>query len=500
LDAVSQSLSRNGTACLLATLLLLVAPAQAAPSIAPGDLALRHDIQRLADYGVLAGPTTSWPLAWGPILADIRDFKQTEDMPSDVVAAIARVRNKGQWETRTGEVGYRARVAIAESPARIRSFQDTPREEGEVAGGLSWTGERFSIDLNASVLSNPSDGKEVRADGSKLSIAIGNLTLAASTMDRWWGPGWDGNLILSNNARPIPALVLERNFTDPFETRWLSWLGPWDMSLIWGQMEQDRAIPDTRFLGFRMNFRPLPSLEIGLSRSAQWCGEGRPCDFNTFIDLLVGRDNRGDAGTTLENEPGNQLAGIDFRWAMTPLNLPLAVYGQFIGEDEAGGFPSRYIGQVGIEGTGSIGRQWSYRWFGEVSATTCNFYDTPERFNCAYNHAIYETAYRYRGRAVGHGADNDAAVASLGLLLVDDAENSWQGLLRVGRLNRGGPPDTANSLTPVPQDIVNIELIHKRIFSFGRLEFGLGYEQIDGYSSAGSSNEASAFIQWRSDY
>jgi len=176
------------------------------------------------------------------------------------------------------------------------------------------------------------------------------------------------------------------------------------------------------------------------------------------------------------------------------------VYGQFIGEDEAGGFPSRYIGQVGIEGSGSIGEAWSYRWYGEAAATTCGFYQSEEFFNCAYNHSIYETGYRYRGRVVGHGADNDAAIATLGLLLVDDHETSWQGLLRIGKLNRGGPPDFNNSLTPVPLDVVNIELIHNRIFSFGRLEFGIGYEQFDGNPAIPSSNQATAFIQWRSNY
>jgi hypothetical protein len=500
LDAGPKPATCRLAACLVAVLIIIAAQALAGPSIAPGDLALRHDIQRLADYGVIAGPVTTWPLAWGPILADIRNFEPTDKLPPAVTAAIARVRDRGLWETSTNEWRYRARAAAAEEPARIRSFQSTPREEGEISAGISWTGERFSVDVNASAVSNPSDDKDVRADGSKIAMAIGNFTLAASTMDRWWGPGWDGSQILSNNPRPIPALTIDRNRTDAFKTKWLRWLGPWDMSFIWGQMEDGRAIPNAKFLGLRVNFRPLPSLEIGLSRSAQWCGDGRPCDFDTFIDLLLGKDNRGDAGTTPENEPGNQLAGIDFRWAMTPLKLPLAMYGQFIGEDEAGGFPSRYIGQLGIEGTGSFGGRWSYRWYGEASMTTCEFYQSPERFNCAYNHFVYATGYRYRARAIGHAADNDAAVATAGLVLVDDAETSWQGLVRYGRLNRGGSPDSANSLTPVRQDVLNVELIHNRIFRFGRIEFGLGYQQFDGNAAISSSNDASAFIQWRSDY
>jgi hypothetical protein len=131
--------------------------------------------------------------------------------------------------------------------------------------------------------------------------------------------------------------------------------------VIFGQLENERHIPDTQFFGMRFTFRPLPTLEIGLSRSAQWCGEGRPCDASTFFDLLLGRDNRGDDDINPENEPGNQLAGYDFRWSPTIFGHRLAAYGQLIGEDEAGGFPSRYIGQFGVEWTGYVFDRWSTR-------------------------------------------------------------------------------------------------------------------------------------------
>ena len=501
MDAANKPVSRprHSTAFLLVPFFLLCGFALAGPSIAPGDLALRHDIQRLADYGVLSGPVTTWPLSWGPIMSDLRTHS-TAALPQDVMDALARVRARAQWQTSTDELRFKARASVAERPALIRSFQDVPREDGELGAGVSWTGDRFSIDLSASAVADPLDGKDYRADGSNIAIALGNYTIAASTMDRWWGPGWDGSLILSNNARPIPAITIDRNFTDPFRSKWLSWIGPWDMSLIFGRMEENRAVPNARFFGFRASFKPIPSLEVGLSRTAQWCGDGRPCGFDTFVDLILGKDNVGSDGISTGNEPGNQLAGIDIRWSLTLLRLPIAVYSQFIGEDEAGGFPSRYIGQVGIEGTGSHKDSWSYRWYMEASATTCNFYESLERFNCAYNHSIYQSGYRYRGRVIGHGADNDAAIATIGLLLIDDDETSWQGLVRTGKLNRGGPPDLNHSLTPVPLDVVNVELVHSRIFSFGQLRIGVGYEQLDGNPAIPSSNEATAFIQWRSDY
>ena len=223
--------------------------AHAAPFIRAGDLSLRQDIQRLADVGVIKGPVTTWPLAWGPIAADISDAQLRSDLPPGVMAALQRVRNRADWEMGIDEIHYRANVSVAESPTRIRGFQNTPREAGEIGGGLSWTGNWLSVNLEGQRVDSPADGEEYRADNSSIAVALGNFSLSANTLDRWWGPAWDGSLILSSNARPIPSFSLERNFTDPFETRWLHWLGPWDLAVHYGQFETDREIPNARFFG-----------------------------------------------------------------------------------------------------------------------------------------------------------------------------------------------------------------------------------------------------------
>lgn len=486
---------------ILPAFVLLSSPQlEADPIITPGNAALRHDIQRLADAGVISGPVTTWPLAWGPIAEDLREFDLELQLPADVKQSLARVRTRAMWEMQIDTLRFDARLSIAEEPARMRSFSEWPRESGEIGGGISWTGDRLSVNLNGQTVDSPADGEEYRADGSSIAVILGNFSISANTLDRWWGPGWDGNLILSNNARPIPSISLERNFTDPFDSKWLRWLGPWDLAVHYGQFETDRHIPNARFFGMRFNFRPLRSLEIGLSRTAQWCGSGRPCGFDAFTDLLLGRDNVGDAGIGRDNEPGNQLAGIDLRWAMTVFDIPVAVYGQFIGEDEAGGFPSRYLGQLGFETSGMLGARWSYRWFGEFAGTSCQFHESTELFNCAYNHGIYRTGYRYRGRAIGHAADNDARIISTGLMLLDDRQTQWSALIRYGALNRGGAPDARNSLTPTRQDVASFDLTHSRLFKYGQIEIGLGIERTDDDIGGETSNEGRAFLQWRSSY
>jgi len=484
----------------LFVLLFAASASFAGPVAAPGDIGLRHDIQVLADYGVISGPVTSWPMSWDALVADLQVAVDSNTIyPNAVERTLQRLILRANREVRRGDTEFNARVSAAAEPTRIRGFSNTPREEGEASAGLSWLGKHLSFDLNATGVIDPNDGQDVRADGSRIAVDMGNTTLAISTMDRWWGPGWDGSLILSNNARPMPAITFGRNRTHAFETKWLSWLGPWDLETMMGQMEKDREIPNTLFFGMRFTFRPLQSLEIGLSRTAQWCGDDRPCDFDTFWDLFRGKDNVGDAGTTPENEPGNQLAGFDVRWSNLWFGRPSAIYGQLIGEDEAGGFPSRYLLQLGIETSGFFRNRWSYRWYAELAGTSCD-YVTDDIFDCAYNHGIYKTGYRYRGRVVGHGAENDSEIVSTGLVLVSERGKQWEALIRVGDLNRGGGPDLRNTLTSTPLEIVSIDLTHRRsIGKYGWLDLGLGYEQIDSVLANEDSSEVRGFITWRSN-
>lgn len=475
-------------------------PAVGSPFVPAGDTALRSDIQRLADHGVIKGPITTWPLAWGPILADIAEFDPTESSPSDVLDALARVRARASWDTRTDGPFFNARLSGAEKPKRLRSFEDTPRGRAELSAGVTYTTDRFTATVNAQALDVAGEEEEFRLDRSVLAMSLGNWSLGLNTLDRWWGPGWDGSIILSNNARPIPSVSLDRIFTDAFDSKWLSWIGPWDLSIHYGQLERDRFVPEANFLGVRFTFKPLQSLEIGVSRTAQWCGEGRPCDLESLTDLLIGRDNVGDDDITDENEPGNQMAGFDARWATRIFSVPVAMYAQMIGEDEAGGFPSRYLGLVGIEGHGSFRDRWSYRWFAEYAGTACQFYESSELFNCAYNNRIYRTGYRFRGRSIGHPADNDARLVSLGVIAVNAEESEWAATVRFGELNTGGDEDLRHTLTSTQESIVSIDLRHARVFEFGELSAGVGLESINNEVSGETRNDVRFFVQWRSSY
>jgi len=247
-------------------------------------------------------------------------------------SAYDRVRDRLRYELDTDAFGLRLGLSGASNPRIIRTFENTPREEGEVRAELSWLGERFSLNLAAAYTANPFDGEEFRPDGTYLGVALGNWMVMAGWQERWWGPGRDGGLILSTNARPRPGVTLQRNNSTPFKTKWLSWMGPWTFTTFMDVLDDERTINDAWLFGMRGSFRPpRTGLEIGISRTAQWCGDGRPCDFKTFLRLLNGNDNRG-ANVDPEDEPGNQLAGFDIRWTL-PKQTPVALYIQWIAED-----------------------------------------------------------------------------------------------------------------------------------------------------------------------
>jgi len=480
-------------------LAVFIGTANADPFARPGDNLLRADLQLLNDTGALDMPLTAWPLSFGDVARGLQEIASTSSSTAEV-AALARVRERVRWESDPNAWRFDFGISLAANPRVIRSFENTPREEGEIFARLNWLGERFAVNLQATAVSNPVDGDEIRPDGTYIGMSLGNWMLSAGWQERWWGPGNSGSLILSSNARPSPGITIQRNNSMAFKTKWLSWIGPWTFTSFMNRLDDEREVNDALLFGARFSFRPIKGLEIGLSRTAQWCGDDRPCDLEAFFNMLVGNDNRG-VNVDPEDEPGNQLAGIDIRWAL-PRQIPAALYMQWIGEDGRSGtpFPGSWLRQVGAEVWGGIGGL-QHATFIEISETTCReggFGSSDAKPNCAYNHSIYKTGYRYRGRAMAHGIDGDGLSYSLGSTLVQSSGHSWNVLLRYMEINRVGSPDPRHTLSATPQDIADIQISHDRITAFGTFKLGLGYSRTDDEASAATSNEASAFVQWSS--
>jgi hypothetical protein len=487
--------------CILAAVVVGTSslPVRADPWLQPGNASLRHDIELLADAEIIKSPITTWPMSWPNIARDVmrKDIEANPD--PQVEAALARVRQAARKAAAMGLSDRAYLLSANREPTPLRGFGDQPREEGELSVSTSWMHGRWALRVNGTAVTDPDDDQAFRLDGSYLGVGIGNFMVSAGSMERWFGPGWDGSLILSTNARPIPSIAIERNLSDAFRWRLLRWLGPWHASVSMGQLENGSvAVSDARFFAARINFRPRPWLEFGLSRTAQWCGEDRPCSFRTFGDLLVGQDNRSENGLTAEEEPGNQMAGYDFRLRSPWRQLPVVLHAQFIGEDEAGGLPSRLLGLLGAQVWG--GTRWgSHRLHVEYADTSCNFSRARPLFNCGYRNSLYPQGYTYRGRAIGHALDGDGRMYSIGLQLTRPQGDSWSLLGRKADLNRDDVMgDPAHPVSVTRNALRNLELQYNRHFPRGELGIGLG---LDDYAApVRTRSDVRGFVQWRQGF
>jgi hypothetical protein len=137
------------------------------------------------------------------------------------------------------------------------------------------------------------------------------------------------------------------------------------------------------------------------------------------------------------------------RWSSPVGNLPYAIYGQMIGEDESSYMPVKFLEQFGIEiwhpfADGALLQGWA-----EYIDTTCSANRSPPRYDCAYNQGRFNMeGYRYRGRVIGHTADRDTEGTTVGASLAQADGTLWSVSSRVMRLNRANgydPTDTVAS-------------------------------------------------------
>jgi len=498
--------ARTRAPWIIVALLGLAGPAVFADAgwFESGDTQLRMDLQLLNDAQVIRLPLNQWPLPRAAVRYALEVSKEPAVPGAGVTAALARVRarvdmNPGGESNASG--GARLSAAMFGGQQAVWRDFDTPaREDAELRAGVSYNGDNFAAGILVSGVSDPDDGQEVRLDGSHATAKWGNWLVSAHMLDRWWGPGHEGSLILSSNARPMPTLMVERAAAKAFETKWLSWLGPWRMTFGVSQMESHREdIDSPLFLAWRFEIMPLKDLELGFSRTAQFCGEELECNLNVFGNLLAGNDNVGfDASE--ENEPGNQMAGFDMRWSSPFSNLSYAIYGQYIGEDESSYVPAKYLAQIGLETWHSFADGGTLLLFGEYANTACSA--TSARgpyYNCAYTQGRFDIeGYRYRGRVIGHSTDADSESYAIGATYTAERGDLWTATARAARLNHDGI-DLRNTASPIPSRYGALELSWRGLMFGQSMSIELGAESIE--PEGGERDvDAFGFIGWRHEF
>lgn len=430
----------------------------ASPWAEVGDNQLRGDIELLAAAGVIDGITTHWPLPWQSIVKNLRD-NSLAGQPASVRAAAARVLSRARAENSPG-LSASLGIDAASKPGLVYGFDGMGRGEGQAQFILDYNSQSTAARLAIGGITQNYRGNTTKLmpDESYIAQKAGPLLLYGGYMSQWWGPGWVSALSLSNNARPMPKIGLERLDTSASTWPVLRWLGPWQAQFFVGLLDGPRQQRDTFYNGLRFTFNPAPGLEIGLARTEEFCGQGHPCapirDYFNF--------NNDPAHTNRTNDQGL----IDIKYSGTLGAVPVQGYMQLMNEDSS---PFTHSGTSHLFGMSVFvpTRESSVRLTAEYSDSvpTLNIFSFGDYlYGFSYSNSTYVDGMRYRGRTIGFSLDSDSR-----LLTLQAAWNGGSGRfyelslhhaqISDAKISLGGPA-ASNIITTSP---VNVNLAEARV-------------------------------------
>lgn len=250
--------------------------------------------------------------------------------------------NRTSWDSAHqsafGFIGGDLRPLGNGGPVTVTGTEGTPLFENNngivyrrgSSGELRWGAEGYfsgiaTVLLEPVVLATGNDTKIILNRGY-VKLGGGGLELEIGRDENWFGPGYRGTTTLTNNARNFDLVKLSS--PEPVNIGWLKrWVGSVKYSLIVSRFDDtDAGTPNHRqpyFLGAKLSVKPNSSLEYGANFVRQTGGPG----FTGSSDTILGGG---------QNDHSNSIAGFDLRWHIPGLRNT-ELYGEFSGEDNAGG-------------------------------------------------------------------------------------------------------------------------------------------------------------------
>lgn len=388
--------------CCLLISLIFSTKIWSSPWIGTIEPQLHQDLQVLVEWGVLDAAVNTYPVPWKGIAQQLEKI-QLETL--DKVPSISAQRLKHYLRAYKKQTGQSiASLYAATDDSQLTGFNGLqgPKVRFNVTREFYWG--RWAGQLSVNQLR----AGERHFDQSFIAYQFGDWNLRLGSLNQWWGPGQSSSLILSNNARPIPALSFSRSQATRSENSWLQYLGPWFFTAQIGQLDSERVIPDAKLWMTRFTFSPIKGLELGLSWSAIWGGQGRSNSIGDWFDVITLEEECALEQLSCETT-ANHIAGLDFKYSAKLFDQPVSLYGQRVGEDMHGYF--RVTNNANLLGVSTY--LAGSKLYVESSDTkvTCGASST----NCFYEHGNYQSGYRYHNRAIGSTFERDAKMYTLGL-------------------------------------------------------------------------------------
>lgn len=254
----------------------------------------------------------------------------------------ARDYNRTSWDpahqSAFGLFGGDLRPLGNGGPVRVTGTEGTPLLEnnnGSIhpeghSGELRWAAEGYLGDkatalIEPMLLVSKADST-FRLNRGYLKLGGGGLELEVGRDENWFGPGYRGTTTLTSNARNFDLIKLSS--PEPLNVAWVkNWIGDVKYSLIGSRFDEtDAGTADHRqpwMIGFKLAVKPADWWEIGANFVRQSGGPG----FEGSPDSFFGGSS---------NDHSNSIAGLDLRFRI-PWLRNTELYGEFSGEDNAGG-------------------------------------------------------------------------------------------------------------------------------------------------------------------
>lgn len=411
---------------LVSALFMLSASSGFAQGIVVNNEDLRSDLNWLNQQGVIQISTSTWPMSGDEIqraLSQARISQPAQQKVVDSVLASLKADNhmaKVSLYAATDEKQFPQAYAESNKAQYVGALELN-------AGGANWDA-KLKINVEQDPLIDNGQDRDINVEGSYLAGKLWNQWLIAGQMPTYWGPGHDGSLIRGDASRPLYGLTMQRADQSAFESKWLSWIGPWQYQAFAGQLDDYDAVPDAKLIGLRVTAQPLPYLELGASRVIQWGGEGRSESWDSFWNAIKGNDNFYNA----DDDKSNQLAGFDARLNLNQwLNTPISLYGQYIGEDEAGLLPSKKMYLAGVDYSSNF-KNMPFQLYTEWADTSTN----GDVKGISYNHYVYKDGYYQHGFPLGHAMGGDGEMYSVGGNIRFDRMNRVSGRVLFAKVNQ----------------------------------------------------------------
>ena len=394
----------------------------------------RSHLERLVDEAGLQITTTDWPLPaaavqraldglpgdLSPSLLESKQYVADELRKLLQGKVDAQLRNRAEAPVGFGD-NYTPGSSIRLSSAATEFGNAVP-----FAARIGIRVEQSSNSLQTTFSGWSKEGRvQAKLDNTALVTRISGLNVQAFAHRNWWGPGWQSSLINGSNVPPWMGVGIQRSEVTPSKSKWLSWMGPWTLEMFVARAQDPVLVanqPDGYyFIGQRLTLKPLPWLEIGLTRDTQTGGAGRASGISDILNQAFTTGGEHSFTGSTQQDSSNGVAGYDVR-LNCPRSVRCAAYFQWMGEDSSGQshLPNSFMTLEGLEWWSESGR---HRVFTEYMQTyTDSFPWNPAKYvGSGYRNWAYPQGFTNGARWIGSSFGGDARILTLGWL---DAEAS----------------------------------------------------------------------------